>query len=138
MVGPWNEDRNMAEPITEKDVAFVEKRRTLVRWWNPVGSATFAGLVIFVAWMFWSQPRLINPLHVVGELESGGIPQATLEIMAALLPMVVFTIFFVLAVMIGFAFVMIGNERRYLKIVDRLQAKKEPEGQVSDDREERT
>ncbi len=111
----------MTGPITEKDVAFVEKRRNLVRWWNLVGSITFAGLVAFVAWMFWSQPRLINPLHVVGELEGGGISQATLEIMAALLPMVVLAIFFVLAVMIGFTFAMIGNERRYLKIIDRLK-----------------
>ncbi len=123
----------MAEPIAEKDVVFIEKRRRLVGWWNLVGAAMFAVLVIFVAWIFWSQPRLINPLHVVGELESGGIPQATLEIMAAMLPMVVFTIFFVLAVMIGFAFVIIGNERRYLKIIDRLQADRESEGQDSDD-----
>lgn len=111
----------MAEPITDKDIQFVEKRRKLVRWWNLVGSLTFGCLVAFVAWMFWSQPRLINPLHVVDELKAGGIPQATLEIMAALLPMVVLAIFFVLAVMIGFTFAMIGNERRYLKIIDRLK-----------------
>lgn len=111
----------MADPITEKDVAFIEKRRRLVRWWNLVGSVTFGGLVAFVAWMFWSQPRLINPLHVVGELQAGGIPQATLEIMAAMLPIVVLAIFFVLAVMIGFTCAMIGNERRYLKIIDCLK-----------------
>ena len=41
--------------------------------------------------------------------------------MAVLLPMVVLTIFFILAVMIGFAFAMIGNERRYLKMIDQLK-----------------
>jgi len=112
----------MADPITEKDVQFIEKRRRLIRWWNLVGTMTFAGLVAFVAWMFWSLPRLINPLHVVGELQAGAIPGSTLEIMAALLPMVVLAIFFVLAVMIGFAFAAIGNERRYLKMIDQLRA----------------
>lgn len=118
----------MAEPISKKDADFIAKRRRLVRWWNLVGSLTFAGLVLFVAWMFWRQPRLINPLHVVGELQAGGIPQATLEIMAAMLPMVVLAIFFVLAVMIGFAFAMIGNERRYLRIIDQLES--EIDGEV--------
>lgn len=112
----------MADPIGDKDAQFIEKRRRLIRWWNLVGTMTFAGLVAFVTWMFWAQPRLINPLHVVGELQAGRIPQATLEIMAALLPMVVLAIFFVLAVMIGFTFAMIGNERRYLKMIDRLTA----------------
>ena len=112
----------MPEPLAPSDLKFIEKRRKLIRWWNLVGAMTFAGLVSFVAWMFWAQPRLINPLHVVGELEAGGIPQATLEIMAVLLPMVVLAIFLVLAVMIGFAFAVIGNERRYLRMIDRLAA----------------
>jgi hypothetical protein len=111
----------MADPITEKDVAFIEKRRSLVRWWNLVGSITFAGLVAFIAWMFWSHPRLINPLHVVGELKAGRIPQTTLEMTAVLLSVAMLAIFFVLAVMIGFTFAMIGNERRYLKIIDHLK-----------------
>ena len=111
----------MAEPITDKDVEFLEKRRKLVRWWNVVGSLTFVGLVAFVTWMFWSQPRLVNPLHVVGELQAGAIPQEALEIMAAMLPMVVLVIFIVLGVTIGFTFAMIGNERRYQKIIDELK-----------------
>lgn len=111
----------MAEPITEKDLQFIEKRYKLVGWWNLIGSLTFAGLVSFVAWMFWSQPRLINPLHVVGELEAGRISQSTLEIMAAILPMVVLAIFLVLAMMIAFTFAMIGNERRYLRIIGQLR-----------------
>ena len=115
----------MAEPFSEKDARFLGKRRKLVRWWNLVGSMTFAGLVVFVAWMFWAHPRLINPIHVVGELQAGSISQATLEIMAAMLPMIVLAIFFVLVVMIGFAFAMIGNERRYLRIIDRLTSSSE-------------
>ncbi|NLS96875.1 MAG: hypothetical protein GXX96_32465 [Planctomycetaceae bacterium] len=111
----------MPEPIDDKDLAFVEKRRRLVRWWNLVGSATLAGLAAFVAWMFWAHPRLINPLHVVGEIEAGRIAQSTLELMAVMLPMVVLVIFLVLGVMLGFAFAMIGNERRYLMIIDRLR-----------------
>lgn len=118
----------MAEPIGEKDVEFIKKRRHLVRWWNLVGSLTFAGLVSFVAWMFWKHPRLVNPLHVVAELQAGGIPQATLEIMAAILPMVVLFIFLVLALIIGFTFAMIGNERRYLRIIDQLESEPDAEG----------
>ncbi len=112
----------MPEPITDKDVQFIEKRRRLVRWWNLVGSVMLAGLATFVAWMFWAQPRLINPLHVVGEIEAARLTQSSLEVMAVMLPMAVLLIFLVLAVMIGFAFAMMGNERRYLKVIDQLKA----------------
>lgn len=110
----------MPEPIDAKDVKFIEKRRKLVRWWNLVGLAMFAGLATFVAWMFSAQPRLVNPLHVVGELEAGTISQSTIEIMAAMLPVVVLGLLIMTGVMISFAFAMIGNERRYLKVIDQL------------------
>ena len=120
----------MPDPLETSDLRFIQKRRRLVRSWNLVGSVTFAGLVAFVAWMFWSQPRLINPLHVVNELEAGGISQATLEIMAVLLPMVVLAVFLVLAMMLGFTFAMIGNERRYLRMIDRLAAQADTVGET--------
>ena len=111
----------MPEAINDEDLAFIEQRRRLVRWWTPVGSATLAGLAAFVAWMFWAHPRLINPLHVVGAIEADGITQGTLELMAVMLPVVVLLICLVLGVMIGFAFAAIGNERRYLRIIDQLK-----------------
>ncbi len=117
----------MPVPIDPKDIRFLEKRRKLVGWWNVVGSVMFTVLAAFIAWMFWSQPRLINPLHVVGELEGGGISQTMLELMAVMLPIAVLALLLVMAVMIAFTFAMIGNERRYLRVIDRLRQEREGE-----------
>ena len=117
----------MPVPIDSKDSRFIEKRRKLVGLWNLVGCLTFAALAAFIAWMFWAQPRLINPLHVVGELEGGRISHTTLELMAVMLPIVVVALFLVTAVLIAFTFAVIGNERRYLKIIDRLRQESEDE-----------
>ena len=81
------------------------------------------GLAVFLAWLYCVHPRLANPFHVFTELQMSGIPPATLEVMAAMLPIVVSTVFLMLGTLVAYGFAVFSNERRYLKIIDRLQAK---------------
>ena len=50
-----------------------------------------------------------------------------LELMAVMLPIAVLALLLVMAVMIAFTFAMIGNERRYLRVIDRLRQEREGE-----------
>lgn len=118
----------MPAPLDPSDIDFIEKRRWFAARWNLVGTALLAGLVVYLAWLYSAHPRLANPFQVFGELEVGGIPQPTLEFMAAALPVVIWAIFMVLAVVIAFGFAIFRNERRYLKIIDRLRTKEEAAG----------
>ena len=117
----------MPDSVAEKDLEFIARRRKLVGWWKWIGPGTLLGLAVFLAWMFFSYPMLLNPVHVVGELKAERVEPATMAIMAAMVPVLALTIFFVIAMMILFTFAMIGNERRYLKIIDQLQKTDSPD-----------
>ncbi len=110
----------MPEPLEPKDLKFLKDRRRFASKGNLLGTALLAGILASTAWMYWAHPRLANPFHVYNELMAGGIPQSMLEMMAAMLPILVTTVFVVLAIMAVFSFAIFRNERRYLKIIDRL------------------
>jgi hypothetical protein len=114
---------DMPQILSERDQRFIEKRRWLASHWNLVGSVTLAGLMTFVAWMFWAHQRMVNPLQMLTEIEAGQIPLATLEIMAVMLTIMMPAVLILLALVITLGFAVFGIERRYQRIIDELLRK---------------
>ena len=90
----------MPDSLDAKDVKFLKERRRFASKGYLLGMALLAGVLAFTAWMYWAHPRLANPFHVFRELEADAIPQSMLEIMAAMLPIMVTTVFVVLAMLL--------------------------------------
>ena len=107
--------------IDEKDLEFIKKRSFFVRWWNVVGSIMLAVLGVMALWLFVKVPNLINPLHVIEQLKAGTLQQSSLVVMAAMLPIVVLGLLLVCCAVIGFSFAFFSNERRYLRIIGKIQ-----------------
>ncbi|NCA71707.1 MAG: hypothetical protein EOM91_16830 [Sphingobacteriia bacterium] len=108
-------------PITADQTVFLARRARMVRSWPLVGTVLIAGVFILWGWLMWSAPMLANPWAVHTRLASAAIPESTLALSAAILPILVFICLLLLLVMIVFAFVVIANERRYLAIIMALQ-----------------
>ena len=107
--------------IDEKDLEFIEKRRFFARWWNVVGSIMLFVLGGMAVWFFVRVPNFINPLHVIEQLKEETLPQSSLVVMAAMLPIVVLGLLLVCCAVIGFGFAMFANERRYLQIIAKIR-----------------
>lgn len=114
--------------LTPDESAFVERRARLIRAWPVLGAVMLLGVLVFAAWVWISRPLLINPWAVMGGLESGAIPDATLSLLAGLLPVVMISCLFVLMVGIGLAFAAFGNERRLIGIIERLSERRDEGG----------
>ena len=107
--------------LDKKDLDFLKKRSFFARWWNVVGSVMLAVLGGMGLWFFIRVPNFINPLHVIEQLQSGTLQQSTLVVMAAMLPIVVLGLLLVCCTVIGFGFAVFANERRYLRIIAKIQ-----------------
>lgn len=106
--------------LTRQEKLFVEKRAKFARSWPIVGAALLAMIAVLAAWLFFSNPLLINPWAVLSKLEAGSLPDSTLATMATLLPVVMFTCLFVLVVALVFFWVAFSNERKHLALIRRL------------------
>ena len=111
--------------MDEKDIEFIRQRERLARWWNPVGYIILAVFIGMVIWLFIRTPNFINPFHVIEQLKAGTIPQGTLVVMAGMLPIMVLGLFLVCCTVIGFVFVAFANERRYLRIIEKMKLEAE-------------
>jgi hypothetical protein len=107
--------------LDEKDLDFLKKRSFFARWWNVVGSVMLAVLGGMAVWFFVKVPNLIDPLHVADQLKAGTLKQASLVVMAGMLPIVVLGFILVCCAVIGFGFAVFANERRYLRIIEGMQ-----------------
>jgi hypothetical protein len=77
-------------------------------------------LLVFGSWLLTARPLLANPFEVMRLLEQDAIEQATLILMAAMLPIMMLACLGLLAAILAFAHFGFLNERRYLRLLGRL------------------
>ena len=106
--------------LTPKEEAFVKKREKFARSWPLVGAAMLGVIFVFAAWLWFSTPLLINPWVVLSGLDAGSIEDATITLMAGMLPLVMITCLFLLVVALVLSFAAFANERRHIAIIRRL------------------
>ena len=106
--------------LTQRENVFVQKRWMFARSWPIVGSIALATVLVFAGWLWFSNPLLINPWAVLSGLESGSIPDTTLALMAALLPVTMLTCLFVIIAGLILSFIAFSNERKHIAIIRSL------------------
>jgi hypothetical protein len=111
--------------LTAEEEAFVEKRVKFARSWPLVGSAMLVLIFAFAAWLWFSNPLLINPWAVLSGLDSNTIEDTTLTLMAGMLPLVMLTCLFLLVVALVLSFAAFSNERRHIAVIRRLTGNQE-------------
>jgi hypothetical protein len=70
-------------------------------------------------WLYLDVPLLVNPFLVADRLTAGTLERGTLEVMAAILPIVFLGCLVLVAGVLLFVFQAMRNERRLLALVDR-------------------
>lgn len=106
--------------LTAQERFFVQKRRRLTRIWPWAGSTLFVATAGLAAWLFRTAPLLINPWEVISRLKAGQVPQSTLSLMAMMLPVAMLMCLAILCILLALTFVALANERRHIRIIDRL------------------
>ena len=74
--------------ISEAEIGFLERRGRFIRMWRYAGARALAVLVGFTCYLFVANPLLINPFHVMKQIEADAIPNSTMVLMAAMMPIV--------------------------------------------------
>ncbi len=115
--------------LTDVDRTWLERRRRLTRAWTPVGVLLVLLLLGAAALAARTAPLLFNPLAVTARLRDGRMDPRTLELMAAMLPVVMLMCLAITLAALVLAFAAFRNERRYLKILAALlQGSRQPPG----------
>ena len=115
--------RSMAfRALARREREWLASRRRLVRRWPLVGGACALGLIALIAALWWRTPLLLDPWMLAGRLRDGSVDQATLMLLAALLPVVMLVLFGVMFVLLLLLGVGMASERRLLDTVARLAA----------------
>jgi hypothetical protein len=110
--------------IEENDFQFVAKREKFVKSWPWVGGALVLLMLGYGGYLLFAQPLLINPLHAMEAIGAGQLKPELLTVMAAMLPEAVLMCFVLAGAFLAFSFSVMATERRYLRIIDALQADK--------------
>ena len=108
---------------SQREQAWIESRRRMVRRWPLVGAACLLALLALAVTVWWRTPLLIDPWGVAARLTAGTLDEGMLMLMAALLPVVVLMPFGVVLVLLLFVGVSFSNERRLLDMVERLSTR---------------
>ena len=106
--------------MDEQSMSFLKKRRRLARFWPVAGTLLLAGVLAFLVWMFLKKSLLVNPFEVASRIDAGTLENSTITLMAGMLPVVFLACFFILILVVLYAFSAFSNERRYLRIIDTL------------------
>ncbi|MCL4190385.1 MAG: hypothetical protein KJZ87_01470 [Thermoguttaceae bacterium] len=105
--------------LSNEERHFVAKRAKLVQTWPYVGAMLLTMLVGLGVWLFLSKPLLANPFFVLSQLDRRAIPESTIALMAAMLPVVVLVCLGLAVTVVLFAFAAFSNEKKYLAIIQR-------------------
>ena len=105
--------------LSQAESLFVEKREKLTRLWPTFGFGTLIVLAAFAFWLWVEVPHLINPWGVGVSLEKGTLPESTMILMAAMLPIVMLFLIAVAGAIVILAFVAFSNERRLIQLLRR-------------------
>jgi hypothetical protein len=106
--------------LSEADLRFLAGRRRYVRTWKLAAAGMLAALAAVILWLALRVPTLVNPLVVAERLRTGAIDRAALETASLLLPVAVLGCLAITLVVVLLGFAVMANERRYLRIIDRL------------------
>lgn len=106
--------------ISERERRFIDRRRNVVRYWRFAGPLLVVMVVGFAAWLYLRTPLLIDPFEMLARLEAGEIPESTLVIMAALVPVLFLGLLVLLAGLVVIMYAAISGEKRYLAIIETL------------------
>lgn len=106
--------------FNEQERSFLERRRRFTRSWPLVGTLLLAAVLTLTAWLFWSNPLLVNPWAVLTGLKAQSLPESTLSLMAFLLPIATLLCLSTLCILVLLTFVAFSNERRHIAVIDRL------------------
>jgi len=98
--------------------AMLERRRRLVAVWPKLAAVLILLTVGFFVFLFIAQPLLVNPAHVLTQLEAGTLDSATLALLATMAPMLLLTVGVLLILLILFVTAGMINERRLLGLID--------------------
>jgi len=104
--------------LSEEDQRFLTKRIRLLQTWRYVGAILLFMSVGLGMWLFLSKPLLSNPFVVMTQLENDAVPQATMVLMAAMLPVVVLMCIVLTIMILVFVFSAFSNEKKYLAIIN--------------------
>ncbi|MGE0452596.1 MAG: hypothetical protein AB7O37_04630 [Vicinamibacteria bacterium] len=108
------------DPLGARDRQFVELRRTL----NRFGSlALWGGLgLVLLAWIAFHLffPLLVNPYALLGRLESRALETGSVTTLAMVGQIALNLVFLMLTALCAFTLAWAWQERRYLRIVDKL------------------
>ncbi len=106
--------------LTADEIRFLEKRARFVQAWPMVGWILLCLIIGLGGFLFVFSPRLANPFLVLSELEGHSIPESSLSLMAALLPISVLMCLGLAVIIILFAFVAFRNEKQHIKVIQRF------------------
>lgn len=106
--------------MTPKELAFLNRRRQLLRIWRITGPMLLLVLAVGAVLMFLNYPLMFNPYEAIDRFEAGTLDVSTLQLMALLLPVAMLMLFVMLLVVVLLAFAVMGNDKKYLAIIERL------------------
>ncbi|WP_417616081.1 hypothetical protein [Oceanisphaera sp.] len=120
--------------LSSEESLYLARRARLIHHWPWMGKILLALVIALTAWLWTSTPHLVNPWAVAADLQSGTLPESSLPLMAALLPMMTLTLLLFIVLAIGLAFSAFANERRLIRIINRRLASEQrfPEDQPED------
>ncbi|MGB5261156.1 MAG: hypothetical protein WBO34_11630 [Gammaproteobacteria bacterium] len=108
--------------LSPRETKFLSRRRQLLRAWRITGPVVLLLLLVTGVLMFINYPLMFNPFEVVDRLESQTLDDTTLQLMALLLPVTMLMVFLMLVVVVLLVFAVMANDKKYLAILDRLNA----------------
>lgn len=112
------------ESLTDKQREFLARRRPLVRSWPIAGGILLVLMIALMVWLFWKNPLLINPFSVLSRIEADALDPVMMTLMAGILPMLMLVCFGLAIALIVFMFTAFANERKYLKIIREISARR--------------
>ena len=111
----------LTKNLTAEQQAFLAKRARLIGKWRYVGAAMLLLIFGFTVYLLVSTPLLINPFEVISRLEDDSLPQSTIVILAAMLPVMFGALLVVLLAIVLVMYAAIANEKKYAAIIEALR-----------------
>ena len=105
--------------LSAAEARFIEKREKLTKHWPVFGVASLLLLAMLALWLWFKTPHMINPWLVVAGIENGTLPETTVILMGAMLPMVMLALLVFTSAFILLAFKAFSNERRLIQLLRR-------------------
>jgi hypothetical protein len=107
--------------IRTYDQNFLKKREKLNKLWPIVGTVLLVTLILLYIQLFIRTPKLVNPYLVMELVQTGQLPESSLQLLALICPIAISCLFLTVMVVILFGFGWYRTEKRYLRIIEGCQ-----------------